>query len=101
MRAPVVALVVAAALGPWAASGAHAQVMREIPAVELEYALYHGEPATKIGSATLSFRPTDTTRGRRLEIRSHIQYTVPRETTPFAYEEEATLLCDAAGVARF
>ena len=101
MRAPVVALIVAVALGPWAASGARAQVLRDLPAVELEYALYHGEPATKIGSATISFRPTDTPRGRRLEIHSRIQYTVPRNTTPFAYEEEATLLCDAAGVARF
>lgn len=100
MRAGILALVVAIA---WEASGAgecRAQVLRDLAPVELEYSLLHGEPLKKVGSATISFRPTDTPRGRRLEVRARIEYTIQRKTA-FVYAEEATLLCDGEGVARF
>ena len=40
MRAGVVVLVVAAALSPWSARDGRAQVLRDLPPVELEYSLY-------------------------------------------------------------
>ncbi len=82
------------------ATAAPAQVLRDLPDVELEYALYHGEPAKPVGFATAAFKTIDTPRGKRLEVRVRTEYTLPR-TPPYDYEEEATLLCDAKGVARF
>jgi hypothetical protein len=90
----------AAAALPFLVTNSEGQVLRDLPPLELEYALYHGDPAVGIGSATASFRTIDTPRGKRLEVRARTEYTLPR-TPPYVYEEEATLLCDAKGVARF
>jgi hypothetical protein len=82
-----------------------AQILRDLPALDLRYDIYHGEPAVKVGSATVSFQPEDTRRGRRLLVKSKIQYTIqrpkPKDQVPFSYEEEATLVCDKEGVVRF
>ncbi|GJM44921.1 MAG: hypothetical protein DHS20C21_17630 [Gemmatimonadota bacterium] len=93
-----VALVIAvwAALTP----EAQGQVMRELDPIALEYRILWGEPLAPVGSASVAFSPVDTKRGRRLEVESTIQYTLPRDT-PFHYEEESKLVCDEEGVASF
>lgn len=92
----LLAVPLLAAAGP--ASG---QVLRDLPGVDLHYAILLGEAATPVGTADLSFQPVDTPRGRRLEVKARIAYTIPREPAPFAYEEESTLLCDATGLLKF
>jgi hypothetical protein len=100
MRAGIVAVALAGLCGPWAAPEVRGQVLKDLAPVDLEYTLFHGDPAKKVGTARIAFKPIDTPRGRRLEVRARIEYTIQR-ATPFAYEEEATLLCDGEGVARF
>lgn len=94
--------ITAAALAalPLFAASSPAQVLRDLPPLELEYVLTHGKPAAVVGSASATFKPIDTPRGRRLEVRGLTEYTLPR-TPPYTYEEEVTLICDAKGVARF
>ncbi len=94
------ALVSLTALWALSAGPASAQVLREMEPLELEYAILWGQPREVVGSATLSFVPVDSKRGRRLEVSSRIQYTLPR-ATPFEYEETALLVCDEEGVSRF
>ena len=89
------------ASGLSAALPAHAQILKDLSPVELEYVILFGEPAAPVGDATVSFHPVDTPRGRRLEVKAAVRYTIPRQPTPFPYEEESTLLCDAAGVLKF
>ena len=91
-------------LGAWgvtAAPAVRAQVLKDLSPVDLEYVILNGEPPAPVGTATISFRPVEGPRGRRLEVKAAIRYTIPREPAPFAYEEESTLLCDATGVAKF
>jgi len=88
-----------------AAPAARAQVAKELPPAELEYVILHGDPLEPSGTAHLSFRPVDTARGRQLEIRAHVQYTIPPKgdpsSDPLVYEEESTVFCDGEGVVRF
>jgi hypothetical protein len=97
-------LAVPAALlaGLAVAPEAGAQVLRELPAVELVYAIRPADGEEPVGSAELSFRPTDTSRGRRLRVEAHIQYVLTEgRETPFEYSEQATLTCDGEGVTKF
>jgi len=79
---------------------ARGQVLRELAPIDLEYAIYWGDPKQEVGEAVVSFHPVDTKRGRRLEIHATISYALPRETL-FTYEEESTLLCDEEGLESF
>ncbi len=83
------------------AGDARAQVLKDLAPVDLHYVILHGEPAAPVGTADMAFRAVDTPRGRRLEVQTAISYVIPREPAPFAYEEEATLVCDAEGVLKF
>lgn len=98
-RIRLAAALLVAALS--AAGAARAQVLKDLAPVELHYVILHGEPFAPVGTADVSFRPVDTPRGRRLEVKSATSYVIPREPTPFAYEETASLLCDATGVLKF
>ncbi|MFN8177153.1 MAG: hypothetical protein U0167_04465 [bacterium] len=105
MRARALAALFVAVFLIATAGRAAAQVLRDLPALDLRYDLFYGDPAKKVGSASVSFKAIDTPRGRRLEVKSKIEYTLQREQpkaqAPFAYAEEATLLCDQTGVVRF
>jgi hypothetical protein len=82
------------------ASPASAQILRELDPIQLEYEIYLDDGAEPIGHASANFDPTDTPRGRRLEVESRIEYTVQR-ATPYVYSLEVSLTCDGAGVTRF
>lgn len=98
-RIRLAAALVAAAL--FLPGNARAQVLKDLSPVELHYVILNGEPAAPVGTADLSFRPVETPRGRRLEVKAAISYVIPREPAPFAYSEESTLVCDARGVVKF
>lgn len=97
---PVTAAILAATLLGALPGGGAAQVLRELEPLHLEYDISWGDPVAKVGECSVSFVPTDTKRGRRLEVHAHSKYTLPM-TPPFDYEEECTLTCDSTGVARF
>ena len=97
---PVTAAILATAVLAALPGLAAAQVLRELEPIHLEYDIYWGQPAAKVGGASVSFVPTDTKRGRRLEVHAGTQYKLPM-TPEFDYEEECTMTCDSTGVARF
>lgn len=96
-----IALLLVAGLVPFFPEPATAQILKDLPALELEYAIFWGDPdRAVVGSATVTFRPVDSKRGRRLEVNAHTEYKLPR-ATPFEYAETVTLVCDGTGVTRF
>jgi len=80
-----------------------AQILRDLPAVTLEYVVLDQATSEPIGTARVGFEPVTTKRGPRLEVRARTEYTVThgRSTSPFVYDEEITLICDEVGVTRF
>lgn len=99
MRSVTAAVLAATLLGALPGVAA-AQVLRELEPIHLEYDIYWGEPVAKVGECSVSFVPTDTKRGRRLEVHAHSRYVLPM-TPEFDYEEECAMTCDSTGVARF
>ncbi|MBZ0268125.1 hypothetical protein K8I85_08210 [bacterium] len=97
---PLTAAVLATPLLAALPGGAAAQVLRELEPIHLEYTLYWGEPLEPVGEATVSFVPTDTKRGRRVEVQSATHYVL--EMAPkLDYSEECAMTCDETGVTRF
>ena len=63
---PALALALVPAVG-------EAQVLRDLPPVDLDYVILHGDPADVVGSVQVSFAPVETSRGKRLEVKSRPQ----------------------------
>jgi hypothetical protein len=95
-RLPAVAALVLLA----GASGARSQVLRDLPPVELEYEIRMEGASEPAGTASVSFRPVDTRRGRRLEVLSRVDFTVGADA-PVEYHETVALTCDGKGVEKF
>jgi hypothetical protein len=93
----------AAMLGAWLVPfAAQAQVLKDLPPVQLEYRVYVNHEAEPAGTATVSFEGVDTARGRRLEVHGLIRYTVGTDApAPVEYLQEASLTCDKEGVEKF
>lgn len=77
-----------------------AQVLRELDPIDLRYVIRLEAAPDSIGSATVSFRPVDTPRGRRLQVKAVIDIGVGKDPV-VPYHEEATLSCDAKGLEKF
>ncbi|MCA9751687.1 MAG: hypothetical protein KC591_05810 [Gemmatimonadetes bacterium] len=102
-RAALVAILILLPLLTLGSRAASAQVMRELGPVALEYSIFFQDQSkAPVGGAEISFEPIETKRGRRLQVKSHIEYTLTEHREePFHYGEEATLVCDEKGVTSF
>lgn len=95
----LVALLVAAAAS---AVPAAAQVLKDLPAVHLEYAIQDEASGLPVGTMTIGFETIETKRGPRLQITSTTAYTLTENREkPFEYSEEAELVCNEEGISRF
>lgn len=94
-------LTAAAAVAAFAGTTeAPAQVLRELAPIEMEYEVRIQGAAEPAGTASASFRPVDTRRGRRLEVRTRMDFTLGEDPS-VEYHETAVLTCDARGVEKF
>ncbi|HMB71096.1 MAG TPA: hypothetical protein VKU85_17425 [bacterium] len=94
-------LTAAAVLATLASSPSPAQILRDLEPIELEYEIYiPGEPEPA-GTASASFRPADTRRGRRLEVTVRTDFKVGDPETAVEYHETVSLTCNEHGVEKF
>jgi hypothetical protein len=94
-------ILTAAAVAVLAPPPASAQVLRDLDPIELEYEIHVQGESEPAGSASVSFRPVDTRRGRRLEVTFRSDFTVGDEDSKVAYHETVSLTCDDHGVEKF
>jgi hypothetical protein len=83
-----------------AAAPASAQVLKDLKPIRLEYVLFLGDQGIPAGEAWVSFEPTDTERGRRLQVKAEVSYRVGTED-PVEFRQEVLLVCDRKGVEKF
>jgi len=94
---PVRSVLLALLLG---GSPAGAQVPRELPDLQLDYAILLDEGSEPIGTCRVRFERVEGKRGSRLRVSETADYTLPL-TTPWRWQESVEVLCDENGVEKF